>query len=445
MTENRIGFATKARLSMMSALVFAVWGAYLTSMSNYLGSAHMGMLIPWFFAIQGLVCLITPPIAGIIADKYVQPRTVLSLCQLGASLSMGVCWYLGWKYTYPSPWIFTTFFTISSAFFVPSIALSNSLAFKTLRKHNLDTEKYFPQIRVFGTVGFIAAMLFVNCASIEGDTLKFGFYGMNRFQYQCWQFLISAILSLILFFYCMTLPSVRIDRFTAKSSLYDKLGLNALSILKSRQILLFFIFSMLMGMCVKVTNGYSGPFITSFIANPEYALSFGAGNATLLTSISQVSEALCILLIPFFLKKYGIKVVLSISFFAWALRFGTFAFGNPGSGLWLLVASMIIYGVAFDFFNIAGAIYLESATDKRITASAQGLWMMMTNGIGASIGTVIAGYVIEAFCQWQPLASNPKIQCLVGDWEEAWLVFAGFALAVGLIFAFAFKDVNKID
>lgn len=443
MTGRKTGFAVKARLSVMSALVFAVWGAYLTSMSNYMGSAHLGMLIPWYFAIQGLVCLITPPIAGIIADKYVQPRTVLSLCQLGASISMGVCWYLGWKDAYPSPWLFTTFFTISSAFFVPSVALSNSIAFRTLRKENLDTEKHFPQIRVFGTIGFIAAMLFVNCASFDDGTLRFGFYGINRFQYQCWQFLVSAILSFILFLYSMSLPSVQIDKSRISSSLYDKLGLNALGILKSRQILLFFIFSMLMGMCVKVTNGYSGPFITGFMAYPEYASSFGAGNATLLTSISQASEALCILLIPFFLKKYGIKVVLSISFFAWALRFGTFAFGNPGSGLWLLVASMLIYGVAFDFFSIAGAIYLENVTDKRITASAQGLWMMMTNGIGASVGTIIAGYIIEAFCHWQPLASNPKIQCLVGDWEGAWLVFAGFALVVGLLFIFLFKTTRK--
>ncbi|MDE6321252.1 MAG: MFS transporter, partial [Muribaculaceae bacterium] len=420
-----------------------VWGAYLTSMSNYLGSAGMGYLIAWFFAIQGLVCLVMPALVGIIADRYVPPHRLLAMCQLGAGVAMGCCWWMGFTAHEPSPLWFTLAFTISSMFFMPTVALSNSLIFKLLRRGGEDTVSTFPRIRIFGTIGFIVAMLFVNCAGIDDGRLVMSMSGTNRFQFQFWQFLVSAIISLVLCIYSLTLPDVGVNPHNNDESLYDRMGLKALSIFRSSQIVVFFIFSMLMGMCVKVTNGFSGPFITSFMADDGYAASFGAANATLLTSISQVAEAVCVLLVPFFMKRYGVKVVLTVSMLAWALRFGTYALGNPGDGLWLLIFSMIIYGVAFDFFNIAGAIYLEGATDKRFTASAQGLWMMLTNGVGASIGTVLAGYVIDYFCHWTPSPVNPKMSLLVGNWPAAWLVFTVFSLITAVAFVITFRAGRK--
>ena len=399
----------------------------------------MGGLIPWFFAIQGLVCLITPPVIGIIADRYAQPTRVLAVCQLLAGVFMACCWRMGFNSPTPDKAMFTLMFTLSSAFFMPTVALSNSVAFKTMHLFGIDTVKGFPCIRVWGTVGFIASMLLVNFASIDAGRLTFTASGTNRFQYQHWQFLVSALISLALCLYCISLPKLGFSKSSSTQGIYDKLGLNALGILKNRQITLFFIFSVLMGMCVKVTNAYAGPFITGFMASPEYASSFGAANATLLTSISQASEALCILLIPFCIKRFGIKAVLAMSMVAWALRFGSFGIGNPGGGLWLLIFSMIVYGIAFDFFNIAGAIYLEKETDKSITASAQGLWMMVCHGIGSSAGTIAAGAVVEHFCKWQPSPVNHKMMLLVGDWQAAWLSFAGFALVVSFLFMATFN------
>ncbi len=195
---------------------------------------------------------------------------------------------------------------------------------------------------------------------------------------------------------------------------------------------MFFIFSMLLGMSLQVTNGYATPFITSFKGSLEYANTFGANNATLLTSLSQISEALCILLIPFFLHRFGIKKVMLIAMVAWVFRFGLFGLGNPGSGVWMFVLSMIVYGVAFDFFNVSGALFVEKETDKSIQASAQGLFMLMTNGIGATVGTLVAGRVVEHFCQWQG-------NYLLGDWETTWLIFASYALVVAILFAILFK------
>lgn len=431
--------APEARLSLMEALEFAVWGAYLTSMSNYMGSASMGMLIPWFFAIQGLVCLVTPPVLGIIADRYVSPTRLLPLCHIGAAAGMAAMWWMGYASPNPDKVMFTTMFTLSSACFMPTVALCNSIAFKSLRKCGLDTVKVFPRVRVWGTVGFIVAMIFVNFATVKGGYLHFSSTGSERFQFQCWQFLASSILSLILAAYSFALPKIDVSGAGAKASLAEKLGLNALGLLKRRQLAVFFIFSILMGMCVKVTNAYAGPFITGFMADPAYSGTFSAENATLLTTISQASEAFCILLIPFFMKRFGAKTVLAMSMVAWSLRFALFGFGNPGSGLWMLILSMIVYGIAFDFFNIAGAIYLERETDRSVTASAQGLWMTASNGIGASVGTVLAGMVVDRYCHWGPAESMPGMAFLTGDWKAAWLAFAAFALAVAVLFVLAFR------
>ena len=427
----------KVRLSVMNFLQFAVWGAYLTCIGNYLGPAGMGDLIPWFYSIQGIVSIFMPAVMGIIADKYVQPQRLLGICHVLAGLFMLACWYAGWQAdaagVYPDRTVMLTCYTLSVAFYMPTLALSNTVAFSVLNRNGYDTVTDFPPIRVLGTVGFIASMWFVNCAAWSDGAFSFSITDAGRFQYTYMQLFVSGVLGLLLAAYCFTLPECpRGGKSTGRRSLSEALGLNAFRLFKQKKMALFFIFSMLLGMSLQVTNGYATPFITHFKAISEYAGTFGANNATLLTSLSQISEALCILLIPFFLKRYGIKTVMLIAMIAWVLRFGLFGVGDPGTGVWMFVLSMIVYGVAFDFFNVSGALFVEKETDKSIQASAQGLFMLATNGVGASIGTLAAGAVVDHYCRWEG-------EYLVGDWQSAWLIFSAYALVVAVAFMFMFR------
>ena len=440
----------KMRLALMNFLEFAVWGAYLTCMGNYLGVAGLGDKISWFYAIQGIVSIFMPTLMGIVADKYIQPQRLLGLCHLVAGGFMLCCWWMGMQAGFgqelTNKSAFIALYTLSVAFFMPTIALANTAAFSILKKNGMDTVKDFPPIRVLGTVGFIATMWFVNCAFI--DDSGFGFTlaeNSHKFQYTYMQFFVSGILSIVLCAYCFTLPECKLEKKEGKVSLAESLGLNAFKLFKRGQMALFFIFSALLGMCLQVTNGFAGPFLTSFKGVPEFADTFAANNATLLTSISQISEACCILLIPFFLKRFGIKIVMLMSLFAWVFRFGFFGIGNPAMpGVIFFVLSCIVYGVAFDFFNVSGGTYVDQECEPSIKASAQGLFMMMTNGLGATIGTLAAGEVVNAFCSWQDFMINGEKQSfLVGEWQTCWFVFAAFALGVGITFALVFKPEKK--
>lgn len=431
----------KFRLITMNFLQFAIWGAYLTCIGNYLGNAELGNYIPWFYAIQGLVSIFMPAVVGIIADKYIQPQRMLGICHFLAGIAMLCCWHIGYtaetSELIPDHVMMLAFYTLSVAFYMPTLALSNTVAFSILRENRYDTISAFPPIRVFGTIGFIATMWFVNCATWTQDNqFFFSLNDPSRFQYTSMQLFVSGFLGLILSAYSFTLPKCHIIKSSGEKTIIQSLGLNAFKLFKSRKMAIFFIFSMLLGMSLQITNGYATPFITSFKAIPEYADTFGANNATLLTSLSQISEALCILLIPFFLHRYGIKKVMLIAMFAWVLRFGLFGLGNPGNGVWMFVLSMIVYGVAFDFFNVSGALFVEKETDNTIQASAQGLFMLMTNGIGASIGTLAAGKVVEHYCKWIDVNN---ISYCIGNWKITWLIFAAYALVVTILFALVFK------
>ncbi len=430
---NRI----KSKLSVMNFLEFAVWGAYLTCMGNYLGRAGMGEEIAWFYAIQGIVSIFMPTIMGIIADKFIQPQRLLGICHLIAGLSMITLCYLGMQSATPDKMTFIAVYTLSVAFYMPTLALSNTTAFTILKDNGLDTVKDFPPIRVLGTVGFIITMWIVNCATLEDGKLGFTL-GQNdfKFQYTYMQFLVSGLLSVILFIYCLTLPQCKIMA-KPRQSLSEQLGLSAFKLFKQRRMALFFIFSMLLGMSLQVTNGFAGPFLTSFKSVPEFADSFAANNATMLVSVSQISEALCILLIPFFLKRFGIKTVMLMAMSAWVLRFGFFGIGAPTfPGVILLFLSCIVYGVAFDFFNVSGGLYVDQECDPSTKASAQGLFMLMTNGLGATIGTLSAGAVVNHFCKWQD-------GVLIGDWDTTWLIFAAYALVVAILFLLIFNDKTR--
>ncbi len=433
---------TKIKLSFLSFMQFAIWGSYLICLGQFLGSAGLGAEISWFYAVGGFVSIFMPAIMGVVADRWVHAQRLLGICHIAAATFMLLAWFYAQSHPTLEFGPFFTIFTCSLAFYMPTIALSNSVSFSILKKHNYDTVKDFPPIRVLGTVGFIIAMWFVNCCYYNDGTFGFTISDSNpnagfRFQYTDMQLLVSAILGFILGAYSFFLPDIpNAGKKDSDKSIMSILGLDAFRLLKDRRMLIFFIFSMLLGVALQITNGYATPFISSFKANPEFANTFGANNATLLTSISQISEALCILLIPFALKRFGIKRVITIAMLAWVLRFGFFGIGNPGSGLWLLILSMIVYGVAFDFFNVSGALFVEQETDNSVKASAQGLFMLMTNGLGASFGMIVAGAVVNKFVS--PVAVDGNVY-MIGNWSAPWLIFSAYALVVVILFNILFK------
>lgn len=412
------------RLIIMNFLQYAIWGAYLTSMGSYLVNIGLGAKIGIFYAMQGIVSIFMPAIIGIIADKYIQAQKVLGLCHGIAGLAMIAAGYYG--LVAGDSVNFATLFSlysISVAFYMPTIALSNSVAYSGLEKFGMDTVKDFPPIRVFGTVGFICSMLFVNFMSIDGV----------QFQLSYNQFFTSGVIGLVLAAYAFTLPACPVAKGGESKSVAEAFGLKAFALFKKKDMAIFFIFSMLLGVSLQITNGFANPFITHFKEIPEYANAWGAQNANALISLSQLSETLCILLIPFAMKFFGIKKVMLIAMFAWVFRFGLFGAGNPGSGVWMFVLSCLVYGVAFDFFNISGSLYVNMKTDEKIRSSAQGLFMLMTNGIGATIGTLGAQIIVNKFVNH---AAEPS-------WSTAWYIFAAYALVVGILFAILFKDPKK--
>lgn len=431
----------KLRLTILSFLQFGVWGAYLVCLGQYLGPAGLGADIAWFYSIQGIVSIFMPAVMGIVADKLIPAQRLLGLCHLLAAMFMGAAWYYGHTHPMLEFGPFFTLYTLSVAFYMPTIALSNSAAFKILKSSGLDPVVAFPPIRTFGTIGFIVSMWFVNCAYFHDGVFGFTMSESNpmanfRFQYTDMQLLTSSLLGILLGLFCFTLPACSLSPKGEKRSISQTLGLSAFRLFADSRMAVFFIFSMLLGVALQITNGFATTFISSFKGVAEYASTFGANNSTLLTSLSQISEALCILLIPFFLKRYGIKRVMLIAMAAWVLRFAFFGLGNPGSGLWMFIASMIVYGVAFDFFNVSGALFVDQETDDRVKSSAQGLFMLMTNGVGASVGTLIAGHIVNSYCSWQTVDGGSY---MLGDWRTPWLIFAGYALVVCILFAILFR------
>lgn len=440
--------SVKLRLTIMSFLEFAVWGAYLTSMGNYLGSVGLGPKIGLFYAMQGIVSIFMPAIMGIVADRWIPVQRLLGLNHLLAAIFMFATGYYG--YTAGDNVDFTTIFTlysISVAFFMPTIALSNSTAYTILKQNNLDTIKAFPPIRTFGTVGFIVAMLFVNFSGFKDGAFTFNFTSdptFVSFQSDYFQFFVSGVLGIILFLFSFVLPNCAINKSSEKQSISDAFGLKAFALFKDRKMAIFFVFSMLLGVSLQITNGYANPFITTFKDVPEYANTWGASNANALISLSQVSETLCILLIPFFLKRFGIKIVMLMAMVGWVLRFGLFGLGDPGSGVWMFVLSMIVYGIAFDFFNVSGSLYVDKETNEEIRSSAQGVFMMMTNGFGATIGMLIAQYIVNHYVYSHP----DDLAMQLEGWKHSWFIFAGYALVVTILFAIVFKykhNPNEID
>ncbi|HNX66267.1 MAG TPA: nucleoside permease [Bacteroidales bacterium] len=411
----------KKRLILMNFLQFFVWGSWLITIGNYWfqtkgwSSSEFGII----FSTMGIASLFMPAIAGMIADRRLNAEKLYGILHLCSGITMALLPLVN------DPFTFFWVILLAMVFYMPTIALANSIAYTGLKNNNYDVVKSFPPIRVFGTIGFIAAMWVVNLSGNKASAN---------------QFYISAAVSVMLGLYSFTLPKCPpvFDRSVSRT-LTQRLGLDAFKLFKNTKMALFFIFAMFLGAALQLTNAYGDVFLGDFKSIPEYADSFVVRYSTIIMSISQMSETLFILAIPFFLKRFGIKKVMLISMIAWVLRFGLFAFGDPAGGLWMIILSCIVYGMAFDFFNISGSLFVESSIDPSHRSSAQGLFMMMTNGIGAVLGSTTAGFVIKNFFT----GSNGAMQ-----WQSIWITFATYALVIAVLFAIFFKhkhDPKALD
>ncbi len=420
----------KFRLTVMNFLQYAVWGAYLICMSRYLAEHGMGTHIGIFYSVQGIVSIFMPALMGIVADRWIPAQKLLGICHgIAGILMLGAGFYgvnAGDAVEFGPLF---GMYALSVAFYMPTIALSNAVAFNALVKGGFDTVKDYPPIRVFGTVGFIAMEVCVDAAGLYTTA---------------WQFVVSGALSAILAVYSFTLPNCDIKKVEGKVDLVDALGLRAFALFKQKKMALFFIFCMGLGVSLQITNGFANPFLGSFAANPEFAEAFAVKHSNILISISQACEAICILFIPFFLKRFGIKNVMLLAMFAWVLRFAFFGLGDPGMpGVLLFVLSCVVYGFAFDFFNISGALYVDQETDESMRSSAQGLFMVMTNGVGATIGTLAAQAVVNKFVYHLP--ETATFADVWHGWNMSWYTFAAYALFVAIAFWIFFPKtpVNK--
>ncbi len=401
----------KNRLIVMSFLQFFVWGAWLITVSNYwfITKGWSGAEFGAIFSTLGFASLIMPPLTGIIADRLVNAERLYGILHILGGIALACIPMVNHPGTF--------FWVIFAAMlcYMPTISLSNSVAYNILKTHQFDVIKVFPPIRVWGTVGFIAAMWVTNLTGNKASAN---------------QFYIAAAVAVLLGLYSFSLPECPPLKTTKKGApLIETLGLSAFRLFGSYKIALFFIFSMFLGGALQLTNMYGDVYLSDFEKIPEYSESFVVKYSTIILSISQISETLFILAIPYFLKRFGIKMVMLISMFAWVLRFAFFAYGDPAGGLWMIILSCIVYGMAFDFFNISGSLFIETTTNAKIRSSAQGLFMMMTNGFGAIFGSLASGYVIDRFFTH----NGAK------DWQGIWLSFAGYALVIAIAFAVLFK------
>lgn len=405
----------KFKLTLMSFLQFFIWGAWLITVGNYwFGTKQWnGAEFGAIFSTLGLSSLIMPALTGILADRWIAAEKLYGILHILGGLAI----LLIPQVDHPGVFFWVIFGAMLC--YMPTISLSNSVAYSILKSNRFDVVRVFPPIRVWGTIGFIVAMWTTNLSGNKASA--------NMFY-------ISAFASFILGIYSFTLPSCPPQKLISeKATFLEKLGLQAFRLFANTKMALFFIFSMFLGAALQLTNMYGDVFLSEFEKIPEYADSVVVKYSTLIMSISQISETLFILAIPYFLNRFGIKKVILISMIAWVLRFGLFAYGDPAGGLWMIILSCIVYGMAFDFFNISGSLFVETSTDDAIRSSAQGLFMMMTNGFGAVMGSAVSGFLIDRFFTH---GGNK-------DWHSIWFWFAVYAAVIAVLFALLFRHRHR--
>jgi MFS transporter, NHS family, xanthosine permease len=401
----------KFRLVVMNFLQFFIWGSWLLTIGAYwFQTKHWsGTEFGAIFSTMGIASLFMPAIAGIIADRWINAERLYGIFHIMGAIIL----FLVPMVNDPSTifWVFL----INMIFYMPTIALSITVSYSSMKSAGMDIVKEYPPIRVFGTIGFIVALWIIS---------------LLHFEVSATQFYVASASSLFLGLYAFTLPKCPPLGKGHKKSFVQALGLNAFKLFKSTKMALFFVFAMLLGASLQLTNAYGDTFLHDFAKLDVFKDAIAVKYPAIIMSISQISETLFILTIPFFLRKFGIKKVMLFSMIAWVLRFGLFAYGDPAQGLWMIVLSCIIYGMAFDFFNISGSLFVETQSEPGIRASAQGLFMMMTNGFGAFLGSRLSGLIIDNYFTIGP----GKF-----DWKGIWLTFAAYSLVVAILFAIFFK------
>jgi NHS family xanthosine MFS transporter len=401
----------KYRLILMNFLQFFIWGSWLLTIGAYWfqNKQWSGTEFGAIFSTMGIASLFMPAIAGIIADRWVNAEKLYGIFHIIGGILLFIL------PTVNNPSTFFWIILLNMVFYMPTIALAISISYSTLNSRKIDIVKNYPPIRVWGTVGFIIALWTVSLSGFEKSS---------------GQFIVASVASIFLGLYSFTLPKCPPLGKGHKKSLVSELGLNAFALFKDLKMALFFVSAMLLGASLQLTNAYGDTFLHDFANFPEFKDLVAVKYPAIIMSISQISETLFILAIPFFLKRFGIKKVILFAMIAWVLRFGLFAFGDPGPGLWMIILSCIIYGMAFDFYNISGSLFVEMNSPHTIRSSAQGLFMLMTNGLGAFFGSRISGIVIDKYF----LLENGSF-----DWKGIWLAFSGYALVVAILFAVFFK------
>ncbi len=449
----------KFKLTVLSFFQFFVWGAWLITIANYWFGTRgwEGAKFGAVFSTMGFASILMPTLTGIIADRWLNAERLYGVLQI---LYAAVLFYIP---LVDNPDTFFWVMLVAMGFYMPTIALANSISYTALKANGGDVIKDFPPIRVWGTIGFIVAMWITNLSGSKASPNQFYIAGAA-----------ATLIGLFAFTLPKCPPQKRINR---ESSIFQILGLDAFKLFANYKIAVFFIFSMFLGGALQLTNAYGDVFLDEFKHYPSYVDSFVVKYSTIIMSISQISETLFILAIPFFLKRYGIKKVMLISMLAWVLRFALFGVGNPTSGLWMILLSCIVYGMAFDFFNISGSLFVETNTDRKIRSSAQGLFMMMTNGFGAVFGSLTSGWLIDRFFTrsfnnttglaefLHTTPSDPKFTTILSDqfkvsvagdgmlskiiairdWPAIWFTFAAYALVVAVLFAIFFKHKHQAE
>ncbi len=437
----------KTRLSLLYFLQFSVWGCYLTCFGQFIGSSGLGSMIAWFYAAIGLVSIITPSFLGRLADKTGRPDRLLTLCHLTAAICMFIMWRYGMTNEVLEFKILFPLYLVFLSLYMPTMALANTYSFTLLSQRGFNTVTTFPPIRIWGTVGFIGAMWFVNSAYWDNGTFGFCFSdsqdpGHLRFQYNAMQLFCSGVMGIITSAYSLTLPTLK--RVVKDSSIKEKINLkqSLKDMLAIPGVAIFLVFVIFSGVCLQISNGFATPYITHFTGIKEYADSLASGNATMIFSLSQISEAACILLVGIAMKWKGIKWVYAIGLLAWSIRFLFLGIGNPGDGLWFLLGSMIVYGIAFNFITIAGHLHIQQVAPENMKGFSQGLMMFMSNGIGATAGTIAAGAIVNHWCSWSMVSINPgtSVRLFMGDWLWPWLIFALYAFVVFIGWLIFFKN-----
>jgi NHS family xanthosine MFS transporter len=402
----------KFRLTLMNFLQFFIWGSWLITIGVYWfqNKQWSGSEFGVIFSTMGIASIFMPALAGIISDRWINAEKLLGIMHILGSIVL---------FSLPLVDNPTTFFWVillNMIFYMPTLSLSITVAYTALKNNNKDVIKDYPPIRIWGTIGFIAALWVVSLSGNEASSN---------------QFYIASAVSLFLGVYAFTLPQCPpLAKETDTKSFVDALGLRAFSLFKQGNFAVFFLYSMLLGAALQLTNAYGDTFLHDFKNVPAYADLLAVKYPAIIMSISQISETLFILAIPFFLRKFGIKYVMLFSMLAWVLRFGLFAYADPAGGLWMIILSCIIYGMAFDFFNISGSLFVETQVDAKMRGSAQGLFMMMVNGFGALFGSFASGWIIEHFFTY---ADQSK------DWTNIWITFAAYTLVLAVTFPFVFK------